>query len=190
MPEAAVALPPPSAGLKVAHVAIGRGTQNYTCADSLETTIPVATGAVATLYNGTCRAANYPEILAVTPGVELQFKPTDGESISPARLELSGHHYFTAAGVPAFDLNTPKPYGLLFGSKNASTPAPADALKGKGNQGFGAVPWLKLTHKEGSVGFQEVYRVNTAGGNPPPNCKGVKPGAFEVDYAAEYWLYN
>ncbi len=40
--------------------------------------------------------------------------------------------------------------------------------------------------REGATGnLQEVYRVNTAGWNPPATCAGMK-STFEVQYAAEY----
>lgn len=57
--------------------------------------------------------------------------------------------------------------------------------------GYGNVPWLQLQAEvvEGSEGIvQEVYRLNTAGGVPPSTCAGQQ-GSFEVQYAAEYWLY-
>jgi hypothetical protein len=70
-------------------------------------------------------------------------------------------------------------------AKNASTPAPVGAVKGQGEVGYGAVPWLKLITKNGSTGgLEEVYRLNTAGGQPPTTCTGM-PAAFEVQYAAE-----
>lgn len=55
---------------------------------------------------------------------------------------------------------------------------------------MGAVAWLKLDAKsdDGQI-FQEVYRVNTAGGSPPKSCEGMQE-AFEVQYAAEYWLFE
>lgn len=36
---------------------------------------------------------------------------------------------------------------------------------------------------------KEIYRVNTAGGNPPKTCDGM-PTTFEIQYAAEYWFYG
>ncbi|KAI9792474.1 MAG: hypothetical protein M1833_001087 [Piccolia ochrophora] len=186
MPAAPTPLPPPSAGLKVVHVAIGRGTQNYTCTDATEASTPVAVGAVAALYNATCTAANYPEILAKAPNATLQFPTPSGESdISPAQLVLSGRHFFNGGGTPIFDLVTKRhSYGILFGAKNASSPAPRYNTKGQNNKGHGSVPWLKLTQKDGSLGFKEAYRVNTAGGNPPPNCKGIDK-TFSIEYATE-----
>lgn len=56
-------------------------------------------------------------------------------------------------------------------AKNASTAAPKDAGKGQGNVGNGAVAWLKLVTKTGATGnLEEIYRLNTAGGNPPGEC--------------------
>ena len=36
---------------------------------------------------------------------------------------------------------------------------------------------------------QNVYRVKTIGGNPPPTCDG-QPAVITVDYAAQYWFYH
>ena len=81
-------------------------------------------------------------------------------------------------------------YGTgAFHKVNSST-APAGSVVGQYNQGNGAVPWLKLSALNGAGQiFQEVYRVNTAGGNPPATCKGVS-ASFEVQYSAAYWLYT
>ena len=70
-------------------------------------------------------------------------------------------------------------------AKNNSVFAPAGAPVGQGDQGHGAVAWLKLITRSGATGnLEEVYRVNTAGGSPPATCAGM-PAAFEVQYAAE-----
>ncbi|PBP28878.1 malate dehydrogenase [Diplocarpon rosae] len=185
-------LPPVTEGLFLKHVSVGRGTQNYTCDVGNATAIPVATGAVATLYNASCVAAAYPDLLAALSNVSLQFNLTsaDQKTLSPSTLSISGHHYFTNTTTPEFNLNT---VGLDLGvapcQKNASVPAPVGATKGQADLGFGTVPWLKLSTRSGATGgLSEVYRVNTAGGNPPTSCIG-QPAAFEVQYAAEYWFY-
>jgi hypothetical protein len=70
-------------------------------------------------------------------------------------------------------------------AKNNSVPAPAGASVGQNGVGLGAVPWLKLTTREGATGgLEEVYRVNTAGGVAPATCGSIQ-GTFEVQYAAE-----
>lgn len=57
---------------------------------------------------------------------------------------------------------------------------------GQNGKGFGAVPWLKLTARDGTTGgLQEAYRVNTAGGNPPTTCEEHVGSNFDVQYAAE-----
>ena len=180
-------LPLPSAGLVLKHVAIGRGTQNYTCGTNA-TAAPVATGALATLYNATCIASTYPDLLAILPSVALQFNLTsvNQATLSPSNLAISGHHYFANATTPTFNLDTTAmDLGFAPCSKNASVSAPAGAPLGQDDKGNGAVAWLKLLTKAGTTGdLEEVYRVNTAGGNPPATCEGM-PAAFEVQYAAE-----
>ncbi|KAI9759700.1 MAG: hypothetical protein M4579_002177 [Chaenotheca gracillima] len=204
MPVANPALPAPATGNKVVHVAIGRGVQNYTCADNKATTIPVSVGAVASLYNATCTGANYPDLLDKMPGVAALFPvPNVNQQLTPPNLLLSGHHYFGDGTTPIFDLDVvpQRSYGLFVGKKDSASPAPASAPKGDpprgskaGTKGYGSVAWLKLTTKDGtpfgtSKGIKEVYRLNTVGGNPPTTCSG-QPKAFSVDYAAEYWFFN
>lgn len=186
-PTAPTALPAPSEGLVLKHVAIGRGTQNYTCATTNATAPPAAVGAVATLYNASCVASTYPDLLALLPSVALQFNLTsnDQPSLTPSNLAISGHHFFTNATTPKFDLDTTAmQLGVAPCAKNNSVAAPAGAVKGQYDQGFGAVPWLKLITHGATGNLEEVYRVNTAGGNPPATCAGM-PAAFEVEYASE-----
>ncbi len=105
--------------------------------------------------------------------------------IDVADLLRSGYHYFDATKTPIFDMGTKKEeYGIMFCAKLAGSPAPAGAPKGQGGEGFGSVDWLKLGSKTGSVGFEEIYRINTAGGSAPPTCDGM-PKTFEVEYATE-----
>ena len=59
------------------HVAVGRGTQNYTCDATNATAVPQPTGAVAALFNASCVAASYPDVLHVLPGLALHFDLTD-----------------------------------------------------------------------------------------------------------------
>lgn len=180
-------LPAPDAGTSLKHVAIGRGIQNYTCDTTNATAIPKAIGAVATLYNASCIAATSPLVLNTLPGFALQFNLGPNPAApNPANLDVSGLHFFTDAGVPFFNLDTTKQQiGTLPCSKAGSAPAPASAIKGQGNKGDGAVAWLKLTAVDGATGnLESVYRLNTAGGNPPKTCDGM-PATFEVEYAAE-----
>jgi len=106
-----------------------------------------------------------------------------------------GHHYFAADGTPTFNLTgAPATDGgnmVLFAAKTGTVNAPADAPLGP--DGTGAVAWLQLEAKtavvaEMSVGLKEVYRVETAGGNPEALCSSAE--VMTVDYAAEYWFFD
>lgn len=194
--SAPVPLPPPSAGLTLKHVAIGRGIQNYTCGTNA-TAAPTPIGAVADLFNATCVAATYPELLDVMPSTALQFNSstrantTTTKTLSPMNLAVSGHHFFTNTTTPYFNLNADSSLqlGQIPTSKINTTAAPTSAMKGPNGQGNGAVAWLKLTARSGATGgLQEVYRINTAGGNPPTTCAGIEKSTFSVQYASEYVL--
>ena len=173
-PAATTPLPPVTSGLSLYLIAIGRGTQNYTCADSTATSVPVAIGALATLYNATCLAGANPTIFNEIPAAALKVPlPNIPQSLVPV-----GHHYFSNATTPTFDLGS---LGFVHAKKINSVPAPATS----------DVAWLKLEHEtQGEIGnIAEIYRLNTAGGSPPTNCSDMAP-AFEVQYAAEYWFYS
>ncbi|KAH0018818.1 hypothetical protein KCU78_g7015, partial [Aureobasidium melanogenum] len=193
MPQAPTPLPPPSYNLTLSHVSIGRGTQNYTCDLSNSTAVPVATGAAASLYNVSCIAANHPELLSMIPGIAINLPlPSSSSAISPINMDLAGHHYFLDPTTPFFNLDTQThSYGIGAFKKANGTSAPEDAVIGVDGSGMGAVPWLKLTEKVGVEGRQrlkEVFRVNTAGGQPPATCQGQQENIL-VQYAAEYWVY-
>jgi hypothetical protein len=106
--------------------------------------------------------------------------------LAPSNLAISGHHFFSNLTTAVFNLDTTNAdLGVAPCAKNNSVLAPANASKGQNNEGFGAVAWLKLLTEAGATGnLEEVYRINTAGGNPPATCAGM-PDAFEVEYAAE-----
>ncbi|KIW04865.1 uncharacterized protein PV09_04046 [Verruconis gallopava] len=176
-------LPPPSAGLVLDHIAIGRGTQNYTCKDDTDASTPTLVGALATLFNVTCMAGPYASLLEVLPSIAVKFPvPDPNAALSPANLFLLGHHYFTNMTTPFFNLNTDShEWGLMACSKLNSTNAPNSAVD---------VTNLKLAAKSrDGCTVQEVYRLNAAGGQPPATCKGMA-SSFQVDYAAEYWFWS
>ncbi|KAJ5627692.1 hypothetical protein N7490_009920 [Penicillium lividum] len=189
LPSYASGLPSPT-GLKPMYVALGRGTQNYTCADSTSSSTPTAIGAVANLYNATCLAANYPEVLAMLPNVvyTIALPANEYATFPPANLELMGHHFFYDSTTPEFNLDTTaaKQYGIAMTNKVDSLTAPSSATTGK----YGAVAWLYLKTVSGTVGnYKAVYRVDTASGSPPTTCKGMA-SAFEIQYAATYYFFG
>ncbi|KAH7309456.1 hypothetical protein B0I35DRAFT_482232 [Stachybotrys elegans] len=189
MPIAPEALPAPAAGHRVHHVAVGRGTQNYTCDTSNSTAVPAAQGAVAVLFNASCIAALYPDLLQAIPGMAVHFTVDEAQQLGPAGLQVSGHHYFIDNTTPAFDLSGPDhDFGMYIGKKANGTDAPTTAAVGLG--GEKAVPWLRLGSIEGTTqNMQEVYRVNTAGGSAPATCAG-QPESFQIEYATVYWFFE
>jgi Protein of unknown function (DUF3455) len=164
-------------------VAIGRGTQNYTCASPSAT--PVAVGAVATLFDFTSMAYTSEEKLHQTVRKLVYLSlATILKSLKSTPFQILGHHYFSANSIPTFNLS--RENDILYAKKIASINAPTDADIGPDKTG--AVPWLALDNNGGSIGLQEVYRVETAGGKAPPLC--TSQGNLTIEYAAEYWFYG
>jgi hypothetical protein len=174
-------------------VAIGRGTQNYTCDAANATATPVPVGAVATLFNVSCIAADMPALLQQLPMIALDLPvPTSDDPNSPIVQDMSGHHYFLDDTTPFFNMDTSlHQYGMGAMAKANSSDAPAGAYVGQYGKGDGAVTWLTLDAKSDGT-WKQVYRLNTAGGVPPKMCTDMQPyqAAFEVPYAAEYWLFT
>ncbi|KAK7525803.1 uncharacterized protein IWZ02DRAFT_374591 [Phyllosticta citriasiana] len=183
-------LPQPAPGLTLSHVAVGRGTQNYTCSGLSATESPKALGAVATLFNATCAAANSPSLLYDTPAIALQYDiPTAASALEAYSILLSGHHYFTNASTPFFNLDTADHnWGVVALQKAASASAPSTGSGAAASNGSCA--WLQLAARdEPGLAWKEVYRLNTAGGNAPDTCEDID-GDFEVQYAATYWFWS
>ncbi|KAL7272353.1 hypothetical protein RUND412_004844 [Rhizina undulata] len=196
--NSATSLTAPDSSVKLRNVALGRGTQNYTCASDDST--PVAAGAAATLYDASCLAANNPTLLHLLPNALLALTPKIASYLYTS-LNLSplvlGHHYFAPdASTPVFDISDPGSKRFV-GTKLESAAAPDGASKGVVGQDYGAVDWLRLgknydvkTYSTGEVAWGKyVYRVVTAGGKAPTTCEG-REKEFEIQYAAEYWFYN
>ncbi|KAF2034108.1 hypothetical protein EK21DRAFT_57438 [Setomelanomma holmii] len=184
LPAAPTPLPAPSQGNTLRHVAIGRGTQNYTCASSTADAAPKANGAIASLFNATCDSARLNNaVMADVTKLALNYAvPTSPEALQ----RLSGHHEFTEKLVPFFNLVTANNnFGTVHAMPDVvKSSAPTDAAPG--SNGLGSVPWLKLNAVDGD--YKEVYRVHTAGGVAPKTCEGLA-SAFTVEYSAQYWFY-
>ncbi|KAF4582959.1 malate dehydrogenase [Ophiocordyceps camponoti-floridani] len=177
----------PKSGLKVHHVALGRGTQNYTCSST--SSAPKAAGAVATLFDASCVAVMFPELLSRIPAMAVHLDLDGRDRVASSVLQESGVHFFTDPSTAYFDLDTSAhDYGKAPCAKLGSVDAPADAARGR--KGEKAVAWLRLKAKAGATdGIREVYRVSTAGGSPPATCEGM-PANFEVPYSAVYWFWQ
>lgn len=180
------ALPPPDASWALRYVALGLGTQNYTCAGA-GASAPAPAGAVAALYDASARLAGakasaIPTLAAQALASAKPAAAGGAPALAPALgMPQLGRHYFAASGAPTFDLARARPApALLSARKVAAVPAP------------GAVAWLELVDDGGGAGYgglRAVYRVETAGGLPPASCDGLG-ASVAVPYAAEYWFYG
>ncbi|KAK4989041.1 hypothetical protein LTR66_003075 [Elasticomyces elasticus] len=165
-------LPSPS-GLTLQYIALGVGTQNYTCATSTTASVPVPDGALATLYDATTffSKPGHQSAMSSLLDSNLALKPNKD-------LDVLGHHYFVPPLTPTFDLGAT----LLSAKRLAKVPSPT-----------GAIDWLYLVDDLSgrSHGLKAVYRVETIGGKAPATCDGLDTSkVLTVNYAAEYWLYN
>lgn len=191
-------LPQPFDGLELFQVVIGRGTQNYTCDAANATATPVPVGALATLYNVSCIAADMPALLEKLPEIALDLPiPTSDDPNSPINQDMSGHHYFLDDTTPFFNMDTSlHQYGMGALAKANASDAPSGAYAGQYGKGDGAVAWLKLDAVPDATAktenkWKQIYRLNTAGGTPPKLCTDNSPyqDTIAIPYAAEYWLF-
>ncbi|GKU15402.1 unnamed protein product [Fusarium langsethiae] len=184
-------LPAPPEDVKLKHIALGFGIQNYSCADTDAN--PVAIGALAVLYDITflypgqssssvtpAEWSSFPSYVLDAGQVPLNRNEDGGASLTNPfpRNDRSG-----LTGVPTFDLD--KANQLLVAKKISSIEAPSSAPAGP--EGTGAVDWLYLGDAGGSYGISFVYRVLTAGG-APHSCEDK--GSRSTSYTTLYWFYG
>lgn len=155
-------LPSPSPGLNLKYIALGRGTQNYSCPSSTDShqsrdaSKPVAIGAAATLFDASCLASTSISLLHELPAVigraplgslaflaELLGLTTNSSSL------IIGEHYFNAAGDPYFDLKLSGSDTWIITKKDTSVTAPKRVSHIDGDNGDDDVAWLKLGLKDG-----------------------------------------
>ena len=155
-------LPKPSAGLNLKYVTLGRGTQNYSCPSSTNSTYthksgkPASTGATATLFDASCIASMSLTLLHEMPAVIGQ-APIGSVALLIELLGVTtnssnliiGEHYFDAAGDPYFNLKLSGSDTWMSTKKDASTTAPKRVSRISGDNGDQDVAWLKLSSKEG-----------------------------------------
>ena len=166
-------------------IALGVGTQNYTCNSTTNTYS--SNVAVANLYDITSLVqSNTKDSLSK---LYLKNSQDCNADDNPLQLNHVGLHYFDAASKPNFDF-TKSGKGWLQAKKGAGVPAPNSASKGVEPYKNGAVDWLYLLDNGAGVSqqLQSVYRAWTAGGKPPATCSGSEQ--VQVPYAAEYWFYT
>ncbi|KAJ5380436.1 uncharacterized protein N7496_002864 [Penicillium cataractarum] len=194
-------LPNPSSNLNLKYIALGRGTQNYSCPslsdshNSRNTSKPTATGAAATLFDASCIASQsltllheMPVVIGGTPLGSLALLAELLSHTTNSSDLIIGEHYFNAAGDPFFNLKLSGSNAWMVTKKDASVTAPKRVSHIAADNGDEDVAWLRLSSTDGH-GIKEVYRVMTFEGSPPSTCAGQNDTIL-VDYAAEYWFYG
>ncbi|KAG8808787.1 hypothetical protein FRC17_003773, partial [Serendipita sp. 399] len=183
--QTTLAVPP---GTQPVAIALGVGTQNYTC--SAAGTYASA-GAVATLFDLSC-LVNDPLKRFATIQDDLFKLPAPARNALVsllARTPLNiGAHYFIKNPLPNGTGNNPKFAQQTNGgaistvlAKKAGIPAP--------NGGGANVDWLQLSALEGFGQWATtVFRVDTKAGQPPASCSQVN-STITVPYAAKYYFY-
>ena len=187
----------PSPDLKLRHVGLGLGHQNYTCSSSDANVTPQLGGALATLYDATSVLGMATQRFGNVRATNLAGKAscaTDAQDKVGGFLSELGRHYFTAEGVPSFDLYNADGQPYVSSQKLDSVDAPSDACSGR--DGGKAVGWLQLKDDgtdRNRGGLTMVYRVQTTGGGADAAglCQGKQPGEWVTrDYSAYYYFYG
>ncbi len=217
-PSAAKELTNPPDGLKLLHIALGFGIQNYTC--TAQGAKPNATGALAVLYDARplypkqgarslseAQFAALPGDVLAQHAVPLNLDNTQNRA-DPAHPGASLTSPFPApAGLQVDGVDKPLEYighhffndkgvpsffldnGAIFMTSKKDEAVDAPASASAGPDGTGAVAWLKLSATDAAVGPAKfVYRVLTAGGNSHGCANGA--GDDSTSYTATYWFYG
>jgi hypothetical protein len=179
--EVSAGLPSPT-GTPVI-IALGVGTQNYTCNS---TSLTFGTNvAKADLYD----VSKYIKLSTKDSITKQYLQASQCKLNNPLWLNLIGHHFFPTATTPTFNFSM-SGKGELQAKKIAGVTAPSGSNSGVKGEAYGAVDWIYLQDNGLGVSQQlsSVYRVETAGGKPPASCKAGQH--IEIPYAAEYWFYD
>ncbi|ELU43035.1 hypothetical protein AG1IA_02940 [Rhizoctonia solani AG-1 IA] len=144
-------------GAKAKHIALGYGTQNYTCG---ATGTYASAGAVAKLLDISCLTKTDPELFRDIHEYAYNVKGRWDliESFLGPYVHFLGHHYFISQSggiAPKFDFGQ-SGHGYVVGA-----PSP---------DGSQNVDWLELENTSGNLS-KYIFRVDTQGGQPPSSCK-------------------
>ncbi|KAL0571272.1 hypothetical protein V5O48_010689 [Marasmius crinis-equi] len=186
-------LPPPEE--PTSFIALGVGTQNYTCSSAGNYT---SAGASATIIDISCTYADHEWHSIARTAYEYWTLAPD--SVSPSDmmevlhpdfgdLVSLGHHYFvtnpvnSSAGIsPKWDFTSyfDDSSAFVVAARTGDIPAPDDPSDN--------VDWLQMKGMGGQGNLaHSIYRTHTQGGQPPVKCSsGSEP--ITVKYTALYWL--
>ncbi|KAJ3982904.1 hypothetical protein F5890DRAFT_285570 [Lentinula detonsa] len=185
-------LPAPS--FAPSFIGLGVGTQNYTCGSAGTYT---STGALADLFDVSCLVGQS-SFATLQSTAFAAWNSSTSTSVSSTSDVLSsagvlsspitlGQHYFitnpvTGSGLsPKWDFTS----NALAGNADAFVVATkVDDVAAP--TGSADVDWLYLTNLTGTLA-NEVYRIDTQGGQPPASCTAGSAD-ITVKYTSMYWL--
>ncbi|KAI0346690.1 hypothetical protein BDW22DRAFT_1426116 [Trametopsis cervina] len=174
-------------------IALAVGTQNYTCGAAGTYT---SAGAFAELFDLSCVSPKAFDTLTEDAFAVWKVVPS---FVTPQKIistlagigspEVLGQHYFvtnTSGGAltPKWDFTSASeagnPNAYVLGARTGTIPSPTNPTVD--------VDWLSLKNAGGELADQ-VFRVQTQGGQPPSSCT---PGSPEIDvkYTSQYWFYG
>jgi len=180
-------------------IGVAFGVQNYTCSQSNNFT---STGAVAQLYDISCLYYSSPSLFSTiqeplyNAWVNLSSEITVQQITAIIPFFLSpeitqADHYFISnpagAGLsPVWDFRaTQRFYGqedaIIVGKGVGSVVPPVDPADN--------INWLRVGKVSGDIA-NEVYRIDTIGGQPPTSCTYGQTKDISVRYASQYWFYG
>jgi hypothetical protein len=170
-------------GTKPVAIALGIGTQNYTCTAAGNYT---SAGAVASLFDISClyKTPLFPRIQDDIMRLPTSKRDQLVKAMDKTPLHISDHYFIsnpiTNTGIsPKFaqTVNGGAIFTVL--GKKGSIKSPSGAQN---------VDWLQLTSIQGDWA-STVFRVDTVQGQSPATCS--KAGdTVQVPYAAKYWFYK
>ena len=164
-------------------MAVVRGTWNWTCQNSLNSSRPHSIGGVGIVIDTSEEIQDmhtedeYYDWVSSLANVSLSEFTEDNYSILGDFVQLEEH-----LGYSDF-----RPHAQFWGTMSEIIHAPHDAPKGP--DGSNAILWGRFNATRDSWGVQQIYRVKTAGGQAPHTCHD-QDSHLEVPFAASAWIYN
>ncbi|KAI9727821.1 MAG: hypothetical protein M1834_007968 [Cirrosporium novae-zelandiae] len=165
-------LPALSSGLALQLLGLEAGYYNYECISVNGGISPIFLGVNATIYNVSIAHLTESQFHEL-PGYLYEFPY--GDLYNNTLTEI-GYLEYINNYIPRFELG---PEGCFIGELNATIEAP-DSKN---------IDWAKWTARRGSVGFKEIYVVETVGGVIPASCYDELKNV-SVSFTAELWFYN
>jgi hypothetical protein len=177
--------------LPVTFVAIGLGTQNYTCSSTGTYT---NVGAVADIFDISCLIGK--PAFNTLPDTAIASWAKASKSASPSSIlasvqgirqpDLLGKHFFVSNSTGAGGISPKWDFTSSFKGNSHAFVTAAKVSSFSSPDGSSNVDWVFLKAVQGKLA-QEVYRTDTRAGQPPASCT---PGSapIAVKYVAKYWL--